>query len=90
LRKEFHIPKLFEKDEVKMVYSHIDRIITAGFMPVEQELKLEAGKELAFSRMESVIPLISLSLQKHRQHDGEHRRIWRDRQYSSLPTPQIL
>lgn len=42
LRKEFHIPKLFEKDEIKMVYSHIDRIITAGFMPVEQELKLEA------------------------------------------------
>ena len=47
LREEFHIPKLFEKDEVKMVYSHIDRIITAGIMPVEQELKLEAGKELA-------------------------------------------
>lgn len=47
LRKEFHIPKLFIKDEIKMVYSHIDRIITAGFMPVEQELKLEAGKELA-------------------------------------------
>ena len=47
LRTEFHIPKLFEKDEVKMVYSHIDRIITAGVMPVERELKLEAGKELA-------------------------------------------
>jgi 4-deoxy-L-threo-5-hexosulose-uronate ketol-isomerase len=47
LREEFHIPQLFTKDAVKMVYSHIDRIITAGFMPVEQELKLEAGKELA-------------------------------------------
>ena len=30
-----------------MVYSDIDRIITAGIMPVYQELKLEAGKELA-------------------------------------------
>ena len=30
-----------------MVYSHIDRIITAGLMPVFQELKLEGGKELA-------------------------------------------
>ena len=30
-----------------MVYSHIDRIITAGAMPVLAELKLEAGKELA-------------------------------------------
>ncbi len=47
LRKEFHIPKLFEKNKIKMVYSHIDRIITAGFMPAEQELKLMAGKELA-------------------------------------------
>lgn len=47
LREEFHIKGLFSKDNFKMVYSHIDRIITAGFMPVFQELKLEAGKELA-------------------------------------------
>lgn len=47
LRREFHISALFNADEVKMVYSHIDRIITAGFMPVNKELKLEAGKELA-------------------------------------------
>jgi len=36
LRKEFHIPMLFKKDEIKMVYSHIDFIITAGFMPGRQ------------------------------------------------------
>ena len=47
LREEFHISKLFTKDNVRMVYSHIDRIITAGLMPVYQELKLEGGKELA-------------------------------------------
>ncbi len=47
LREEFLIQGLFTKDNFKMVYSHIDRIITAGFMPVFQELKLEAGKELA-------------------------------------------
>ena len=47
LREEFHISKLFTKDNIRMVYSHIDRIITAGVMPVFQELKLEAGKELA-------------------------------------------
>ena len=47
LREEFHIANLFTKDNVRMVYSHIDRIITAGFMPVLHELKLEAGKELA-------------------------------------------
>jgi len=47
LREEFHISKLFTKDNTRMVYSHIDRIITAGLMPVYQELKLEGGKELA-------------------------------------------
>lgn len=47
LREEFHISKLFTKDNIRMVYSHIDRIITAGIMPVLQELRLEAGKELA-------------------------------------------
>ncbi len=47
LREEFHISNLFTKDNIRMVYSHIDRIITGGLMPVFQELKLEAGKELA-------------------------------------------
>ena len=47
LREEFLIQGLFNKDEIKMVYSHIDRIITGGAMPVDKEIKLEAGKELA-------------------------------------------
>ena len=47
LREEFLIQGLFTADNSKMVYSHIDRIITAGFMPVTKELTLEAGKELA-------------------------------------------
>ena len=47
LREEFHIASLFTKDNIRMVYSQIDRIITAGLMPVRQVLKLEAGKELA-------------------------------------------
>ncbi|MBR2381516.1 MAG: 5-dehydro-4-deoxy-D-glucuronate isomerase [Clostridia bacterium] len=47
LREEFHISGLFIKDNVKMVYSHIDRIIVLGIYPVDNELSLEAGKELA-------------------------------------------
>lgn len=47
LREEFHISGLFTADNFKMVYSHIDRIITGGFMPVNKTLTLEAGKELA-------------------------------------------
>ena len=47
LREEFHIANLFTKDNIRMVYSHIDRIITAGLMPVYQELQLVGGKETA-------------------------------------------
>ena len=47
LREEFHISNLFPADEVRMVYSHIDRIIVIGIKPVTKALTLEAGKELA-------------------------------------------
>ncbi len=47
LREEFHISGLFTPDNVKMVYSHIDRIIVLGIYPVNETLSLEAGKELA-------------------------------------------
>lgn len=47
LREEFHIANLFTKDNIRMVYSHTDRIIVIGMMPVKLELQLEAGKELA-------------------------------------------
>lgn len=38
--------KLFFENEIKLVYSHIDRIIFGGAMPVGRALKLEAGDEL--------------------------------------------
>lgn len=46
LREEFLIQDLFRPDEVKMVYSHIDRIITGAAMPVNKTLTLAAGEEL--------------------------------------------
>lgn len=46
LREEFLIQDLFKTDEIKLVYSHIDRIITGTATPVAQELKLTAGNEL--------------------------------------------
>ena len=46
LREEFLIQDLFRPDEVKMVYSHIDRIITGAAMPVHKALTLAAGEEL--------------------------------------------
>lgn len=46
LREEFLIPRLFFADEAKLVYSHIDRIITGGVMPVKETIALTAGDEL--------------------------------------------
>ena len=46
LREEFLIQGLFAAEEIKLVYSHIDRIITGAATPVEKELKLTAGDEL--------------------------------------------
>lgn len=46
LRSEFLIDDLFHPDEIKMVYSHIDRIITGSAVPVKGSLTLEAGDEL--------------------------------------------
>ena len=46
LREEFLIQGLFPADGIRLVYSHIDRIITGGAMPVSKTLTLEAGAEL--------------------------------------------
>ena len=46
LRSEFLIDDLFKVDDIKLVYSHIDRIITGSAVPVNKELKLTAGDEL--------------------------------------------
>ncbi len=46
LREEFLIQGLFAADEIKLVYSHVDRIITGAATPVNKELMLTAGEEL--------------------------------------------
>ena len=43
LREEFLIDDLFQPDEVKLVYSHIDRIITGSAVPVGKSLSLSSG-----------------------------------------------
>jgi len=45
-RKQFLIEGLFAKDEINLVYSHIDRIITGGACPHDQTLDLRVTKEL--------------------------------------------
>ncbi len=46
LREEFLIDDLFLPDQIKLVYSHIDRIITGSAVPLKKVLHLTAGEEL--------------------------------------------
>ncbi len=45
LRERYLIEKVFAADEVCLTYSHIDRIVAGGVMPVTRALSLEGGKE---------------------------------------------
>ena len=42
-RAEFLIEKLFKADEVTAVYSHVDRMVTIGIMPVAETVSLDKG-----------------------------------------------
>ncbi|MCL2086549.1 MAG: 5-dehydro-4-deoxy-D-glucuronate isomerase [Oscillospiraceae bacterium] len=46
LREEFLIDDLFKPDEIKTLYSHIDRIIVGSAVPVSNALTLTAGEEI--------------------------------------------
>ncbi|NLI21849.1 MAG: 5-dehydro-4-deoxy-D-glucuronate isomerase [Clostridiales bacterium] len=46
LRDTFLLDDLFQPDDIKMVYSHIDRIITGSAVPVAGALSLSSGAEL--------------------------------------------
>ena len=45
-RKEFLIEKLFEADQVIAVYSHVDRMVTLGVMPVSEKVPLDKGIDI--------------------------------------------
>lgn len=46
LREEFMVQDLFVADQIKRVYSHIDRIIIMGFCPAAQPQKLEDNLDI--------------------------------------------
>lgn len=43
IREEFLIENLFEPDEVNAVYSHVDRIVVIGCMPVGSSIPIDKG-----------------------------------------------
>ena len=46
LRKEFLIENLYRPDEVVAVYSHVDRMVTLGCMPVNESVSIDKGIDI--------------------------------------------
>ncbi|MBE5783860.1 MAG: 5-dehydro-4-deoxy-D-glucuronate isomerase [Clostridiales bacterium] len=46
VRKEFLIETLFVEDTVQAVYSHVDRMVTLGIMPVNEKVSLDKGIDI--------------------------------------------
>lgn len=43
LRKEFLIENLYQPDQVTAVYSHVDRMVVLGIMPVDKTVPIDQG-----------------------------------------------
>ena len=46
LRENFLIEDMFKANDFCLTYSHVDRVIAGGCMPVDEVVKLQAGKEI--------------------------------------------
>jgi 4-deoxy-L-threo-5-hexosulose-uronate ketol-isomerase len=46
LRDEFLITGLYKSDEVRAVYSHVDRMVTLGIMPVNESVSIDKGVDI--------------------------------------------
>ncbi len=46
LREEFLIQNLYRADEVVAVYSHVDRMVTLGCMPVHETVSIDKGMDV--------------------------------------------
>ena len=46
LREHYLVEEVFVDDKIELTYSHVDRIIFGGIKPVNESLKLEAGKSM--------------------------------------------
>ena len=46
IRQEFLIENLFVPDQVVPVYSHVDRMVTLGVMPVDEKVPLDKGIDI--------------------------------------------
>ncbi|MFA6832893.1 MAG: 5-dehydro-4-deoxy-D-glucuronate isomerase, partial [Bacteroidaceae bacterium] len=45
-RDEFLIDNLYIKDKIVAVYSHVDRMVTLGCMPVDESVSIDKGIDI--------------------------------------------
>ena len=57
LRKEFLITDLYEKDAVKATYSHVDRMVVLGILPVDEIVPIETAEAFAWDNLIEFIPV---------------------------------
>jgi len=50
LRDQFLVPEVFRPGELRLTYTHVDRVIFGGAMPGGERLALAGGKELGTER----------------------------------------
>lgn len=74
LRQEFLIRDLFAVGQVKMVYSHSDRMITGSAVPGSEVLQLEGGKEMgsAFFLQRRELGIINIGEEGMISVDGQN------------------
>lgn len=46
IRDEFLISNLYQPDEIVAVYSHVDRMVTLGCMPVQEKVSIDKGIDI--------------------------------------------
>lgn len=93
LRRHFLVESVFVADTASFTYSHVDRIIAGGIMPVSKAVGLEAGKEMGvdyfFERREAGVINVggsgSIVLDGERFQLGE-----RDGLYIGMGVKEIL
>ena len=92
LRKNYLIDTVFVPDEIALTYSHQDRMIAGGAMPVNSELKLGSTKELGteFFLERREMGLINVGGKGIITLDGtDHELDYKDGMYIGMGTKDI-
>lgn len=97
IRREFLIQNLYRKDEVVCVYSHVDRVVTLGCMPVEERVSIEKGMDVwkcfgtKFFLQRRELGMFNIGGPGRVLVDGqEYAMAYRDCIYISMGTREVL